>query len=366
MADIFISYAKRDHQYAQELAALLKDVGYDVWWDTNLVPAASFREEIAKEISAARVVIVIWSAYSARSDFVVDEADLARRSDKLMSVVLPQFSPGSVPMGFRNAHIESLDHIDKILAALKERKLKETQAASLYAMRAFADRLERLKPSRALLKYSSAAVGAAVFMIFALFLALPVLTVDLAAFHDDQISSLVAVQDYLSFDPPAAYKIEIKAGMGITRRHRYLNYSIAKNYTNQRTRLVFLTSDLRTVYDETFDTPFYAISANDGVTRVSMQIGAKSIDAAYVYVCTHFMVDDRPAHILNVQAVQIQTFDGWREALGTGDDVASLQKGYLLDKRRTPSGGYLVGSITRSALVSNAARKSIELAMPCN
>jgi hypothetical protein len=92
----------------------------------------------------------------------------------------------------------------------------------------------------------------------------------------------------------------------------------------------------------------------------------KLIDTAYVYICTHFMVDDRPAHAINIQAIQIQAFDGWREALASGDDLASLQKGFLLDKRRTPWGGYLVGSITRSTLVSNAVRKEIELAMPCN
>ena len=39
MADIFISYSKQDKALAEQLAGLLQEIGFSVWWDADLVPA---------------------------------------------------------------------------------------------------------------------------------------------------------------------------------------------------------------------------------------------------------------------------------------------------------------------------------------
>jgi hypothetical protein len=57
MADIFISYSKADHDLALKLATYLESEGWGVWWDTSLKPADTFRDEIMKQLMAARAVI---------------------------------------------------------------------------------------------------------------------------------------------------------------------------------------------------------------------------------------------------------------------------------------------------------------------
>ena len=73
MADIFISYARRDRGIAKQLASSLTVRGYQVWWDTELVGSDDFRDVIFDELTLAKAVIVIWSENSVSSKFVRDE-----------------------------------------------------------------------------------------------------------------------------------------------------------------------------------------------------------------------------------------------------------------------------------------------------
>src|ERR1700761_1633369 len=99
MADVFISYAKKDRAYADELAKFLGEVGLTTWWDAELVGGQDFRDRITKEIDESKVTIVIWSPNSIKSAFVVDEADHARQAGKLLSSVVPNFKLDRLPMG---------------------------------------------------------------------------------------------------------------------------------------------------------------------------------------------------------------------------------------------------------------------------
>jgi formylglycine-generating enzyme required for sulfatase activity len=65
MADIFVSYKKEDHAKAERIVAVLRADGYSVWWDDNLTPRNSWDAEIEHQISAAKVVLVLWSAKAA-------------------------------------------------------------------------------------------------------------------------------------------------------------------------------------------------------------------------------------------------------------------------------------------------------------
>jgi hypothetical protein len=64
MADIFISYSKSDHALALKLSTFLQSEGWTVWWDRSLGAADLYRDEIMKQLAAARAVITIWSIRS--------------------------------------------------------------------------------------------------------------------------------------------------------------------------------------------------------------------------------------------------------------------------------------------------------------
>lgn len=64
MADIFISYKRADRERAAQIAALLEQEGWTVWWDTRIVDGDRWDATIEREINAARCVVVIWSPSS--------------------------------------------------------------------------------------------------------------------------------------------------------------------------------------------------------------------------------------------------------------------------------------------------------------
>ena len=106
MADIFISYARADRGKIEKLAAALEDKGYSVWWDRNIVGGSEFSEEIEKELTAAKAVIVAWSEDSVKSRWVRDEAGHAAEAGKLIPIGL---DGSHAPMGFKQLHVIDLE-----------------------------------------------------------------------------------------------------------------------------------------------------------------------------------------------------------------------------------------------------------------
>lgn len=98
MADIFISYKSERRAAAEHLAEILADYGYSVWWDYGLVSGRDFGAQIEKELRAAKAVIVLWCSLSVGSEWVREEAALAKRLNK----VIPTFIEHGVelPLGF--------------------------------------------------------------------------------------------------------------------------------------------------------------------------------------------------------------------------------------------------------------------------
>jgi TIR domain len=118
MADIFISYAKAQAADAAELARELGGLGYDVWWDTSLLPTGTFAEEIDRQLNAAGAVIVIWSTESVRSKWVRSEAAHGDRQEKLVNTHTPGLDPGKiVPKPFDQIHSAPVDDIRTIAIA---------------------------------------------------------------------------------------------------------------------------------------------------------------------------------------------------------------------------------------------------------
>jgi hypothetical protein len=127
MAKLFISYASDDRNFVDGLAAALGLAGHDVWFDRDL-NAGSFRDQIVAQLTQADVAIVVWSARSKQSRYVIDEAERA----VARGVSLPvRIDDSDLPLGFgglQTFNLSSwsgqaddpkfmviLDQIDKIL-----------------------------------------------------------------------------------------------------------------------------------------------------------------------------------------------------------------------------------------------------------
>ena len=104
MADVFLSYVREDLAIAERISRCLQESGLSVWWDRHLRGGVDFGNEIDRQLSDAKSVIVLWSSASVASSWVRDEAGQARDEGKLVPVRIGGAQP---PLGFRQ--VQSLD-----------------------------------------------------------------------------------------------------------------------------------------------------------------------------------------------------------------------------------------------------------------
>jgi len=74
MADVFISYARVDRRFAEQLDSALRARGLTTWWDSSLIAGDTWNEAIRSQLRTARCVVVIWSTASWNSRWVQAEA----------------------------------------------------------------------------------------------------------------------------------------------------------------------------------------------------------------------------------------------------------------------------------------------------
>lgn len=101
MADVFISYSRKDRPRVARLAAALEAAGYSVWWDMNLTGGAQFSKETGEQLKEAKAVLVAWSKVSVDSMWVADEATVGRTKKNLVPIAIDQVEP---PLGFGQIH----------------------------------------------------------------------------------------------------------------------------------------------------------------------------------------------------------------------------------------------------------------------
>ncbi|MCA9905831.1 MAG: toll/interleukin-1 receptor domain-containing protein, partial [Anaerolineae bacterium] len=82
MAHIFISYSRRDTDYARKLAESLRDHGFDIWFDEHIEYGANWEMAIFRAIDACAVLVVLMSPDSAASEWVQREVAYAERRKK--------------------------------------------------------------------------------------------------------------------------------------------------------------------------------------------------------------------------------------------------------------------------------------------
>ncbi|MES2119038.1 MAG: TIR domain-containing protein [Pseudomonadota bacterium] len=102
--NVFLSYDRDDTRKAQNFVTALQDKGFSVWWDGLIGGGSAFADRIQEALSAADVIVVLWSHSSAKSHWVRDEASFGRDRNRLVPVSI---DGTKAPLGFRQ--IQSLD-----------------------------------------------------------------------------------------------------------------------------------------------------------------------------------------------------------------------------------------------------------------
>lgn len=101
MADVFISYSRRDKSFVEILYGALKRSKYDTWVDwQDIEPTAVWWSEITSAIEGAHTFIFVISPDSVASKYCKEEAEHAVLHHKRMiPIVRRDFPRGDLPEG---------------------------------------------------------------------------------------------------------------------------------------------------------------------------------------------------------------------------------------------------------------------------
>jgi adenylate cyclase len=93
MPGVFVSYCRPSAQIAEQVAAALSSMGYDVWRDDQLPAHRAYGDVIEENLRSAHAVVVLWSSEACQSQWVRAEADYARQAGILVQASLD----GTIP-----------------------------------------------------------------------------------------------------------------------------------------------------------------------------------------------------------------------------------------------------------------------------
>jgi len=101
---VFLSYSRGDLARATPVIKALQGAGFSVWWDGLLGGGTAFAKTTETALETANAVVVLWSAQSAQSHWVRDEATRGRDRQCLV----PASIDGTLaPLGFGQ-----IQHVD--------------------------------------------------------------------------------------------------------------------------------------------------------------------------------------------------------------------------------------------------------------
>lgn len=97
MADVVISYKSQRRFAAEHMADILTGHGFSVWYDYSLMSGRDFGRQIETELNAAQAVVVLWCSLARESEWVRQEATIAKRLDKIVPAKIAEIE---LPLGF--------------------------------------------------------------------------------------------------------------------------------------------------------------------------------------------------------------------------------------------------------------------------
>lgn len=124
MYDVFISYASSDIEKAKNLAGIIEQQGWSVWWDREIPPGRSYDEVIEEALDQSKSVVVLWSKASVSSRWVRAEASEGLGRKILVPALIEEVK---VPLEFRRLQAARLAgwngershlEIDKLIGAV--------------------------------------------------------------------------------------------------------------------------------------------------------------------------------------------------------------------------------------------------------
>ena len=103
MADVLISYSRRDQAFVRELHAALAGAGRDVWVDWEDIPAASkWQQDIDDSIDAAESLVFVVSPSSLESEYCAAELRHAgERGKRIVPIAIDDARPEDAPPALR-------------------------------------------------------------------------------------------------------------------------------------------------------------------------------------------------------------------------------------------------------------------------
>jgi uncharacterized protein YegL len=118
----FISYPRKNAEFALRLARELKSAGFDVWFDQLDIPAgARWDDEVQKALSECGIFLVILTPEAIESENVKDEIGYAIDSRKRILPVL--LKPCNIPYRLRRFHYVDFTMLDYDLGVETAEKL---------------------------------------------------------------------------------------------------------------------------------------------------------------------------------------------------------------------------------------------------
>jgi hypothetical protein len=103
MAQVFISYSRKDLSFVEQLVRDLKNAGLDVWYDiSNLRGGSQWRVEIENAIKNSQFVIVVLSPDSIASEWV--EREFLFASNLKRKIIPLMCRSCELPMNYLNLH----------------------------------------------------------------------------------------------------------------------------------------------------------------------------------------------------------------------------------------------------------------------
>jgi YD repeat-containing protein len=104
MADIFISYARRDAELVGRLVSAFKEERLEHWFDGNTLGGQRFDSVIRARLAEAKAVVVVWSRASVDSDFVKGEARDGLRRNIAVPILIGGITEVDPPHDFHAVH----------------------------------------------------------------------------------------------------------------------------------------------------------------------------------------------------------------------------------------------------------------------
>lgn len=125
MAQVFISYSRKDLSFVEQLATDLKNAGFDVWYDISGIGGGSrWRVAIENAIRSSQFAIVVLSPDSTASEWV--EREFLFASNLKRKIIPLYYRHCELPLNYLNLNYIDVqgDHyrenFDEIMRALKE------------------------------------------------------------------------------------------------------------------------------------------------------------------------------------------------------------------------------------------------------